>query len=245
MKRQYVICASFDTETTNYGIGKETKAFTILYIFNDLRFVDLKNYKLDVDDKVKFFREEKEAIDFIEEIIDFGVKANCIPVICAYNLMFDMQTIIYDLNMRYEMVANAQSSTNVYTLDLKKDDLTVLRFWDTFHLEMRGLSAMGETCGIPKAKGDWDYTLIRTKETPLTDEELFYAKRDVQVIPAYLCYLLNANEWLQQSDLGNRVITKTSLVRQMAQKQIGQIRVKKKNGKGINDVFSLVYNFML
>ena len=231
MDSQYVICASFDTETTNYGIGKDTHAFTILYIFNDLRFVNLKTYKIDVDDKVKFYRTESEAIGFIQEIIDFGLKANCIPIICAYNLMFDMQTLIYDLNMKYEMTANAQSSTNVYTLDLKLNDKTVLRFWDCFHLEMRGLSAMGETCGIEKASGDWDYSLIRTKETPLTEDELFYAKRDVQVIPAYLKYLLNANEWLQQGDLGSKVITKTSLVRQMAQKQIGQIRVKKKNGK--------------
>lgn len=231
MKKQYTICASFDTETTNYGKDKDSRAFTILYIFNDLRFVNLKTYKLDKDDKIIYKRTEEEAIEFIEEIIDFGFKANCIPIICAYNLMFDMQTLMFDLNMKYEMTANAQSSTNVYTLDLKYDGVTVLRFWDCFHLEMRGLNAMGETCGIPKADGDWDYSLIRTKETKLTDEELFYAKRDVQIIPAYLCYLLNANEWMQQSDLGFRVITKTSLVRQMAQKKIGQIRIKKQNGK--------------
>ena len=222
MDKQYVICASFDTETTNYGIGKDSRAFTILYIFNDLRFVDLKTYKIDENDKIIFKRTEEEAIEFIQELIDFGFKANCIPIICAYNLMFDLQTLLYDLNMKYEMTANAQSSTNVYTLDLKMNDKTVLRFWDCFHLEMRGLAAMGETCGIPKAKGDWDYSLIRTKETKLTEEELFYAKRDVQVIPAYLSYLLNANEWLQQSDLGLKVITKTSLVRQMAQKKIVQ-----------------------
>lgn len=229
--RQYCIAASFDTETTNYGKGINTKAFCILYIFNDVRMKDLKNYVIDRDDKVSFIREESEALDYIKDIIDWGFRANVIPVICAYNLMFDLQTLIFDLNLEYEMKANAQSSTNVYTLDLIKDDKTVLRFWDTYHLEMRGLAAMGETCGIPKADGDWDYSLIRTKETPLTEEELFYAKRDVQVIPAYLCYLLNANEWLVQSDLGNKVITKTSLVRQMAQRQIGQIRVKKRNNK--------------
>lgn len=233
VKRQYVICASFDTETTNFGVGKETRAFTILYIFNDLRFVDLKNYKINEDDKVYFYRYEKEAIEYIESLIDFGLKAKVIPIICAYNLMFDLQTLIYELNMKYAMKVNAQSSTNVYTLDLIIDGETVLRFWDCFHLEMRGLAAMGETCGLPKAKGDWDYSLVRTSETKLTDEELFYAKRDVQVLPAYFCYLLNANEWMKQSDLGCKVLTKTSLVRQMAQKQIGNIKVKKRNGKEI------------
>ena len=71
--------------------------------------------------------------------------------ICAYNLMFDMQTLMLDLNMQYDMKATAQSSTNVYTLDLIQDGETVLRFWDTYHLEMRGLAAMGETAGLEKA----------------------------------------------------------------------------------------------
>lgn len=231
--KNYMVCACFDTETTNYGEGKNTRAFTILYIFNDIRFKDLRKYKINVDDNVKFYRTEKEAIDYIESLIDFGLKAKVIPIVCAYNLMFDLQTIIYDLNMKYEMRANAQSSTNVYTIDLVVNDKIVLRFWDTFHLEMRGLSAMGETCGLPKATGDWDYSLIRTNETPLTDEELFYAKRDVQVIPAYLSYLLNANEWMNDNDLGVRVLTKTSLVRQMAKKEIGPIRIEKRNKKQI------------
>lgn len=95
------------------------------------------------------------------------------------------------------------------------------------------MKAMGETCGIAKATGDWDYNLIRTPETELTEQELFYAKRDVQVIPAYLRYLLNANEWLKQSELGVRVITKTSLVRQMARHEIAPLRIDKKNGKNI------------
>ena len=233
-KKEYMICAIYDTETTNIGKGTETRAITILYIFNDIRMKDLKKYEVDKDDNVLFYRTEKEALQFIDEMVEFGIKANIVPVICAYNLMFDMQTLMYELNMKYEMSANAQSSTNVYTLDLKIDGLIVLRFWDTYHLEMRGLSAMGETCGLGKAIGEWDYSLIRTSETPLTEEELFYAKRDVQVIPAYLKYLLNANEWLQQSDFGRRVLTKTSLVRQMAVKKIGQNKLKKANGKEMN-----------
>lgn len=230
-QKEYMVSAIFDTETTNIGKGIDTRAICILYIFNDVRLKNLRKYEIDKDDNVKFYRTEKEALNYIDELVEFGLQADIIPVVCAYNLMFDMQTLMFDLNMKYEMSANAQSSTNVYTLDLKLNDCIVLRFWDTYHLEMRGLSAMGETCGLAKAIGDWDYSLIRTNETPLTEEELFYAKRDVQVIPAYLRYLLEANEWLQPEDFGRRVLTKTSLVRQMAQKKIGQTRIKKKNGR--------------
>ena len=230
-KKEYAIAAIYDTETTNIGNGIDTRAICILYIFNDVRMKDLKNYTIDKDDNIHLYRYENEALNFIDEMVAWGLRANVIPVICAYNLMFDMQTLMFDLNCKYEMEANAQSSTNVYTLDLKYEGQIVLRFWDTYHLEMRGLAAMGETCGLEKAKGEWDYTLIRTCETELTEEEKFYAKRDVQVIPAYLKYLLNANEWLKQSDFGRKVLTKTSLVRQMAVNQIGTIKVDKRNGK--------------
>ena len=240
-KQYYHIAACFDTETTNIKkydesgdiIPSETRAICICYMFNDLRMKDLSKYEPGKDDNVLFLRHEEEAQDYIDSIVEWGLKANIIPIICAYNLMFDLQTLMYGLNQRYDMDVNAQSSTNVYTLDLKVDGKTVLRFWDTYHLEMRGLSAMGETCGLEKANGSWDYSLVRTSETPLTDDEIFYATRDVQVIPAYLKYLLNANEWLNQYDLGHKVLTKTSLVRQMAQRRIGQIRIKKRNGKDL------------
>lgn len=90
---------------------------------------------------------------------------------------------------------------------------------------------MGETAGVAKATGDWDYSKIRTPETPLTDLELFYAKRDVQVIPAYLRYLLRSNEWMTSDMLGSCVLTKTSTVRQMALHTFGSVRVGESRGK--------------
>ena len=231
MKRQeYIIAAVYDTETCNIGNDEKAVAYPILFIDNDIRDIDLYNYEADRDDKVHFYRYETEMIARIAEYIEWGLIVGKVPVICAYNLMFDLQPLMELLNERYEIEANAQSSTNVYTLDLIHDGNKVLRFWDTYHLEMRGLRAMGETCGIAKANGDWDYDLIRTPETELTVLELFYAKRDVQVIPAYLRYLLHANEWMRQCDLGFRVLTKTSIVRQMARNEIERLTVPKHDG---------------
>lgn len=232
-RRKYQIAAVYDTETCNVGKGNKTRAYPILFIDNDIRDIELTEYEQDKSDKVSFFRHEDEYIAKLEEYIDWGRAANRIPIVCAYNAMFDLQPIIHTLSTRHDIEANAQSSTNIYTLDLLNLETgeTELRFWDTFHLEMRGLKAMGETCGLPKATGDWDYSKTRTPETPLTEQELYYAKRDVQVIPAYLKYLLQANEWMRQGDLGNKVLTKTSIVRQMAIKTIGGIPIEKSNGK--------------
>lgn len=231
-RKEYRIAAIFDTETTNIGESAETRAYPILYIFNDLRDAPLESYDPDTDD-VRFYRHTSEALAYIDDLIMHGRAHGYVPIIAAYNLMFDMQTLMLELARSYTIEVNAQTATSVYTLDLCLDGNVVCRFWDTFYLEMGGLRAMGETCGLPKAVGDWDYTLARTPETPLTEEELFYARRDVQVIPQYLQWLLRANHWLTPDMLGCRVLTKTSLVRQMARREIGGRRVTLQGGKKI------------
>ena len=234
-QRKFAIVSAYDTETTNIGAGEKTRAFPILFIDNDLRDRDLYDYEPGNDD-VHFYRTEQEMLSRIAEYALWGKVVGVVPIICAYNLMFDLQPLMQELDAQYDIKVNAQSSTNVYTVDLYEQDTEnmVLRFWDTYHLEMRGLAAMGETAGLPKAIGDWDYDLIRTPDTPLSDEELFYAGRDTQVIPMYIRYLLHSNEWMKQSDLGNRVLTKTSIVRQMARREIGTIYVNKQNGKRLS-----------
>ena len=227
-REEFTIAAIYDTETTNMYAGVDSRAFPCLFIVNDIRGVDISDYETGRDDNVKFFRYENEMLDYISSLIVWGSETNRVPIIAAYNLMFDLQPLMEKIAGSYKVKVTAQSSTHVYVLDLVDDeDKILLRFWDTWYLEMRGLSAMGETCGLPKAVGDWDYSLIRTPETYLTKEEMFYAGRDTQVIPAYLKYLLHSNDWLKQSDFGITVLTKTSLVRQMAKHKIGNIRYSK------------------
>jgi hypothetical protein len=231
-RKPFRVAAVYDTETTNIQAGTETRAYPILYIFNDLRDTPVESYDASTDD-VRYYRHADDALAYIDDLIEYGATHGYVPVIAAYNLMFDMQTLMLELAQSYAIEVNAQTATSVYTLDLCVDGNVVCRFWDTFYLEMCGLRAMGETCGLPKAVGDWDYTLVRTPETPLTEDELFYARRDVQVIPQYLQWLLRANHWLTSDMLGCRVLTKTSLVRQMARREIGGRRVTLQGGKKI------------
>lgn len=222
-RKAYRIAGAYDTETTTIGEGKQSRAFPVLFICSDLRGVDL--YAYDATEPIHLSRYVFDFMNYVADMVAWGLDTGCVPVICAYNLMFDLQPVIYELSRSYGIEANAQSSTHVYTLDLMQDGETVLRFWDTFHLEMRGLAAMGATCGLAKSTGDWDYSLIRTPETPITEREAHYATRDVQVIPAYLKWLLSTNEWLRPEDFAHTVITKTSLVRRQAAQEIGPIQV--------------------
>lgn len=235
MKKMYKVCAFYDTETTNIGEGNNTRAFPVLFIINDIRTIDLTQYTPKANmDCVHFFRNTGDFLEYLRELILWGYDNNIIPIIAAYNLMFDLQPLMHLLNIEYKMSVNAQTATSAYTVDLLDDkEQSILRFWDTFYLEMGGLYAMGETCGFEKAIGDWDYSLIRTPNTELTDNERFYASRDVEVIPAYLAYLLRANEWLKADMFGCRVLTKTSLVRQMAMRELGGLKYRKSSGKSM------------
>ena len=237
----FKVVAAYDTETCNIGEGSAARAYPILYILNDFTDVPLSEYNADDPrEHVWFDRTVDDFMSHVDGIVARGQREGYVPVICAYNLMFDMQTVLPVLADSYNMQVAAQSSTNVYYIDVfeptadMKKDAPVLRFWDTFFLEQNGLKAMGETAGVAKAVGDWDYSLIRTPETPLTEQELFYAKRDVQVIPAYLRYLLQANaDWITPDMLGVRVLTKTGLVRQMAANTFGKVVVReRRNGRG-------------
>lgn len=230
-KKPTRVCFVYDTETCNMVNDEgEHIAFPILFIVNDITSTSISKYVADELDDVKYFRHESDMMRFIEEAIEFGRDNEITPIVAAYNLMFDLQPIFASLSSKYATHVNAQSSTSLYTLDiLDEAGETLLRFWDTSYLEPRGLKYMGETAGLSKASGDWDYAKIRTPETPLTDEELFYARRDVQVIPAYLRFLLESNDYLEESDLGTKLITKTSLIRLLGKRVISQLQTE--NGR--------------
>lgn len=218
-------CGAFDTETCNYVDAEGShRAYTVCYQVNDLRGVPLQEYEPGVSDHIVIYRCEADMVNWLFELVDWGDRNGIIPVVGAYNLMFDLQTLLDDLGRVYPiMQVKAQTSKTVYTLDLMRDKQIVLRFWDCYHLNRMGLSAMGALAGLPKLSGEWDYQRIRTPETPLTRREREYAARDVQVIPAYLHYLLMVNPWIGANELGWTVITATSLVRRFAREKIGSL----------------------
>lgn len=222
----YKIVSFYDTETCNIELDGEWHAYPILYI-HDRITCDIENYKLGCDD-ISFARDTTGFLKRIEEDIELGFLGKYIPVVCAYNLAFDLQPVLESLSATYNIEVMARTPTNIYTLDLVENGKKVLRFWDTSFLEPRGLAAMGRSCGIEKAVGDWNYDLIRTPKTELTSEEIGYAKRDVQVIAAYLASLLKSYQDIDPGDLGSKVLTKTSLVRVTARERIGGLKAGNK-----------------
>lgn len=230
--RPYQVCAFYDTETTTFLTpDKHRHAITILYQFNDVRECELSQYRYGENDCFRLFRVEEETLNYIDSLIEWGNTTNVIPVIGVYNLRYDIQSIFDSLHKKYSMTVSAQNSMNIYTLDLWLDNKKVLRFWDMFYLNTRGLAEMGRICGCPKLH-TWDYDKKRSVTTPLTESEIEYACRDVQIPAQYCAWLLTTNPWLDSSMLGNKIITSTSVVRQYGFHKFGKIKSSQKSTIG-------------
>lgn len=236
-KTTYQVVSIFDTETTNVS---ESDAFTVAWMFNDLWNNPIQVYDNTKSEPV-IYRDGGLASLHISSIADEGKARGIIPVIAVYNLMFDVKPIMPRLALFYDFKVLARNSSCVYLLDMldKETQKPVLRFWDVMFLEPAGLAAMGEQCGLGKEDG-WDYNKIRTPQTPLTEEEQEYAKRDVQVIPQYLKMLLYTNYWMKPEMLGSSILTRTGIVRQYAKSNLFDLQTE--NGKSIGRLFRAVCN---
>lgn len=232
-KPQYRLVAFMDTETSTFTtVDHKRHALTILWQFNDLRECDLSQYQVNVNDNIKFYREDTEAIAFIDGLVEWGKANNIIPIIGVYNLRYDIQSIFHELHSKYYMTVSAQNAMNIYRLDLKSSaTTTVLRFWDMFFLNPHGLDEMGRICGVYKLH-TWDYSSKRTPLTELTKGERLYAARDVQILPAYCSWLMNVNPWINAEMFGTKILTSTSIVRQYGINKYRRIKSTKKSTIG-------------
>lgn len=224
--RRFKLCAVLDSETTTIGSGGAARAFPVLYQVNDLRNIDIRDYRAGATDDIRFYRRREQLIGYFEGLIAWGAANGLVPIVTAYNAPFDLCSLRDWLESAFDGVNPlARSSSVYYVLDCERAGGTALRFWDCAHLQRGGVRTMGALAGVPKATGDWDYTLIRTPETPLTNNERFYASRDVQVIPAFFAYLLKTNDWLESDMLGSKILTSTGMVRKWAALKIGSLPV--------------------
>ena len=224
-KRRYQVVASFDTETSNCGdIASGYFAFPCLYQFAELEchITDLKPENANNVVKVSTFRDHVALYEYLDNFISKA--SGYIPVVLVHNLGFDMYSLAPWLNEKDVRVLAKTARKPISIQVLNDDGKPALVFLDTLGLFMKSLKVMGEECGMPKAVGDWDYSRVRTPKTPLTDEELHYAKQDTITLLCYMGYFLRQNPDISPDDIGFRVQTKTGIVRAKRLKHLGQLR---------------------
>ena len=214
-RKPYRIIGAYDSETTNIDDNGNHIAFPILHQIGLLDGTPLEQITPDnVEEhvQIELFRHSFELYDRLDQLVD--VVSDFVPVILCHNLAFDMYGLSPWLN-RHDVRVLAKSARKPITLTIRDDmGSPKLVIWDTLIFTQQGLERMGKDCGYGKGVGEWDYDLIRTPETPLTDSELDYAKRDIYTLVSWFGWWLRRNPDIEPDKLGLNVVTKTGIVRE-------------------------------
>lgn len=211
--KPYRIIGAYDSETSNVIRGAAKFAYPVLHQLGILDCPIEQVHSGDVEEHVDMhlYRHTVELTAKLDEI--FSTDYPYVPVICCHNLSFDMWGLSSWLNGHdVRVLAKSEQKPITFTL-LDGDERPRLVIWDTLVFSGHGLAYMGDACGYPKLKGDWDYELVRTPETPLSNDEIMYATHDVYALLAWLGYWCRLNPDIEPCTLAQRVVTKTGVVR--------------------------------
>lgn len=214
-KRPYRIIGAYDSETCNINGKDGIFAYPVLH---QLGVIDIPIEGIDAGNveehtTMHLFRHSFELHALLDDLVNSAY--DYVPVICCHNLSFDMYGLSSWLDSCENVRVLAKSCRKPITFTIcDEKNAPRLVLWDTLVFSGQSLSRMGDDCGYPKAVGDWDYDLIRTPETELSDEEIYYATHDVYALLAWLGWWIRRNPDIKSDRIGLNVVTKTGVVRE-------------------------------
>lgn len=216
VSKPFRIIGAYDSETTNTVENGSHVAFPVLHQLGLLKGnIDISQLTADnVEDyvSISMFRNTLDLFDVLDGIIESDF--DYVSVILCHNLAFDMYGISSWLS-RHDTRVLAKSARKPITFTIcDETGAPKMVIWDTLVFSQQPLSRMGADCGYLKAVGEWDYDLVRTPETPLTENEVEYAAKDVFALLAWFGWWIRRNPDIDASRLGLNVVTKTGVVRE-------------------------------
>lgn len=193
----YNIECSFDIETNSTYHKGEKVAFMYIWAFG---IADLKIYG-------RTWEEFQSLMEVISEIFELDKDKR---IICY----------IHNFSFEFQFMRKYFEWTEVFAISERKPikALTSLgiEFRDSYILSGFSLAKTAENLTnhtIEKMTGDLDYSLLRTKDTPLSEEEMKYVENDIVIILYYI------NEQIEQyGDLHKVPLTNTGRVRKYVER---------------------------
>lgn len=214
-RKPYRIIGAYDSETTNLNVDGENKAFPILHqlgLIDGTPLADLNSENIEQHVHVELYRHTLELYERLDDIV--SRESEYVPVILCHNLSFDMYGLsIWLARQNVRVLAKSARKPITFTI-LDDDNQPKLVIWDTLVFSQQPLARMGKDCGYVKSVGKWDYDLIRTPQTPLTADELEYARRDIYALICWVSWWLRQNPEIAPEKLGLNIVTKTGVVRE-------------------------------
>lgn len=224
-QKPYRIIGAYDSETTNYDENGRIMAFPILHqlgLLDGTPLSEITPENVEEHVQVEMYRHASGLFERLDGMV--SVVSDYVPVILCHNLAFDMYGLSPWL-ARHDVRVLAKSARKPITFTIRGDDgQPALVIWDTLIFSQQSLERMGNDCGYSKGIGEWDYDLVRTPKTPLTEKEEDYAKRDIYTLLAWFGWWIRRNPDIAPDRLGLNVVTKTGIVRERRRVRFDQVR---------------------
>lgn len=193
----YNIECSFDIETNSTYHKGEKVAFMYIWAFG---IADLKIYG-------RTWEEFQALMELFSDIFELHKDKR---IICY----------IHNFSFEFQFMRKYFEWTEVFAISERKPikALTSLgiEFRDSYILSGFSLAKTAENLSnhtIEKMTGDLDYSLLRTKDTPMTTKEMGYVEKDIVIILYYI------NEQIEQyGDLHKVPLTNTGRVRKYVER---------------------------
>lgn len=189
----YNVPASFDIETSSFYNGEEK--VSLMY-----------HWQFAIKENVVTGRTWQEYQSFIDDLQEvFSLSFNLRLLVFVHNLGFEFQHMRKYFS--WERMFASKAREPIYCMDSH-----FIEYRDSYILSGYSLSNLAENLtrhNIRKMKGDLDYSLIRSPETPLTDEEVQYCYNDVLILTAYIEEEIENNG----GSIAKIPLTKTGVVR--------------------------------
>lgn len=210
----YNVPAGFDIEVSSFYQDGEKKACMYVWQFGILNWVT-------------YGRTWEEYKSFIR-VLSTRLGLNDDKRLCVY---------IHNFAYEFQFMRKHFEWQKLFFLEERKPVYGItngIEYRCSLKLSSKSLAKVGQDLQkyhIEKKVGDLDYSLVRTSETPLTEEELGYCEADIRVILAYIQEKIETD-----GDITKIPLTNTGYVRNYCRKECFK---RYKRYKGLMSVLTL------
>lgn len=205
------LTAAFDIETSKVVNRRWTEAMPEKYHYFSFPFC----WQFMIGGIFFFGRDPGEFFEMIE-----SVRSSTTAVIWIHNINFEFGNLIDYFSRGEDTEIMMKSSTT--PLFVRKGSF---EFRCSAQLTHKPLAMLGLECGIPKLKGDFDYSKERDWETPLEPIEKNYVYRDVLIPCKWI--EAEARNYTGKMHPGGLPFTQTGYVRDAIKKRFSQTKLGK------------------
>lgn len=182
-KKRKVYCdniISFDIETTSAWINDKGEIIGDTLTIEEKTYLDYTplsmcyEWTLYIDGYTYYGRDLKECVQAFKYIND-NINGICFCYI--HNLSWEFQYLI-----NYFTVKEVFARSPHHPIKVIFEEIPNIEFRCSYIMTLLSLANWGKKLGLKKAVGDLDYLVQRTPKTTLTEQELFYCERDVEIV---------------------------------------------------------------